>query len=149
MPAKASMLCMLQFNGYFGCPHFFMRGVSHQNRMLYPCNAPFVLRNNRKFEEFGNLAEIKRSSVLGIKKKSPLCNVFKFPWDGFLQLGIAPEGLLSLFEELERELEKRREALLSLRNALWEMKGYLNVCELFNFKLLVRFKFLYKINRIF
>ena len=58
-----------------------MRGVSHQNRMLYPCNAPFVLRNNRKFEEFGNLAEIKRSSMLGIKKRSPLCNVFKFPWD--------------------------------------------------------------------
>ena len=72
---------MLQFNGYFGCPHCFMRGVSHQNRMLYPCNAPFVLRNNRKFEEFGNLAEIKRSSMLGIKKRSPLCNVFKFPWD--------------------------------------------------------------------
>ena len=75
------MLCMLQFNGYFGCPHCFMRGVSHQNRMLYPCNAPFVLRNKRKFEEFGQLAEIKRSSMLGIKKRSPLCNVFKFPWD--------------------------------------------------------------------
>ena len=118
MPAKASMLCMLQFNGYFGCPHCFMRGVSHQNRMLYPCNAPFVLRNNRKFEEFGNLAEIKRSPALGIKKRSPLCNVFKFPWDGLLHLGIAPEGLLSLFEELERELEKRSKALLSLRNAL-------------------------------
>ena len=46
--------------------------------------------------------------------------------EGFLQLGIAPEGLHSLFEELERELEKRSKALLSLRNALWEMKGYLN-----------------------
>ena len=37
MPVKASMLCKLQFNGYFRCPHCFMRGVSHQNRMLYPC----------------------------------------------------------------------------------------------------------------
>ena len=81
MPAKAAMLCMTQFNGYYGCPHCFMRGVSHQRRMLYPCSASFVLRENRKFVEIGKLSEHKNRALLGIKRKSPLCNILSFPWD--------------------------------------------------------------------
>ena len=110
IPAKASMLCMLQFNGYFGCPHCFMRGVSHQNRMLYPCNAPFVLRNEM---HLSILVMHLLSSVLGIKKRSPLCNVFKFPWDApldpmhqvFLGTGkVLSKSLLGLLKDDDQKL---------------------------------------------
>ena len=45
--------------------------------------------------------------------------------DDFLKLTMSPDCLLSLFEELEKKLEERSEALLNLRNALLEFKVYL------------------------
>ena len=49
MPAMASVCLVQQFNGYFGCPYCYSRGVHKNKRMLYLVDEKVVERENSDY----------------------------------------------------------------------------------------------------
>ena len=80
MPAKACLLCMVQFNGYSACPHCYMRGYSHSRRMLFPVKKDFRLRESNDFKVSGLIAEQKKVFQSGVKSQTPLIRLVDLPW---------------------------------------------------------------------
>ena len=81
MPATASLLCMKQFNGYYGCPHCFIKGFRKDHRTLFGVNKAFMLRENDTFLKCGQRAQEIKGDFYGVKSSTPLNAFFKFPWD--------------------------------------------------------------------
>ena len=74
MPAMAPLCCHVQFNGYYGCPYCYTKGVYFAKRMTYPVMEPLCRRENCDYEKN---AELQR---FGVKGKSPLHQFFPIPW---------------------------------------------------------------------
>ena len=74
MPAMAPLCCHVQFNGYYGCPYCYTKGVYFAKRMTYPVMEPVCRRENCDYEKN---AEFQR---FGVKGKSPLHQFFPIPW---------------------------------------------------------------------
>ena len=81
MPAAACVLCMNQFNGYFSCPHCFMKGLSKNHRMLFPATKSFVLRENLDFRACGKTADDGETMKFRIKLSTPLNKIINLPWN--------------------------------------------------------------------
>ena len=81
MPATACILCMNQFNGYFSCPHCFMKGLSQNHRMLFPARKAFVLREESNFRACGEMANSSEEIRYGVKSATPLSKIINLPWN--------------------------------------------------------------------
>ena len=81
MPAKACVLCMIQFNGYASCPHCYMKGFTQNHRMLFLVNKSFKLRENADFQACGYIAEKTKTTKCGVKSSTPLNSVLSLPWE--------------------------------------------------------------------
>ena len=75
MPAMALLCCVQQFNGYYGCPYCYIKGIHQNHRMLYPVSQGFVKRKNSEYNENAN------SKNYGVKALSPLSKFFGIPWE--------------------------------------------------------------------
>ena len=81
MPATAYSLSMYQHMGYFSCTFCLMKGIRHNNRMLFPVKAPFCLRTNESFAYCAVQSSRRSQPFLGIKDNSPFNEIFIFPDD--------------------------------------------------------------------
>ena len=81
MPAKACVLCMVQFNGYSSCPHCYIKGFAQNHRMLFSVNKSFKLRENADFQACGYIAEKNKTHKCGVKSFTPLNSVLNLPWE--------------------------------------------------------------------
>ena len=81
MPATACVLCMVQFNGYSSCPHCFIKGFSHNHRMLFPVKKAFKLRESVDFNACGYVADVSKAVTCGIRSSTPLNKLMSLPWD--------------------------------------------------------------------
>ena len=81
MPATASILCMVQFNGYSSCPHCFIKGFSQNRRMFFPVKKAFKLRESSDFQACGYVADVSKTITCGIESSTPLNKIMSFPWD--------------------------------------------------------------------
>ena len=69
-----ALLCRVQqFNGYYGCPHCYLKSTHENHRMLYPVSQGFVIRKNSEYNENA------KSKVYGVKALSPLSQFFGIP----------------------------------------------------------------------
>ena len=73
MPAMALLCRVQQFNGYYGCPHCYLKSTHENHRILYPVSQGFVIRKNAEYNENAN------SKVYGVKALSPLSTFFGIP----------------------------------------------------------------------
>ena len=78
MPAKAYTVCMYQHMGFFSCTFCTMKGIRHNNRMLFPVKAPIPKRCFESFNWCAKQAEQMDRPVLGIKSNSALNDFFLF-----------------------------------------------------------------------
>ena len=81
MPATAYCLSMYQHMGYFSCTFCLMKGIRHNNRMIFPVKAPICLRTEESFIWCAQQSVCRRRPVLGIKDISSFNDVFSFPKD--------------------------------------------------------------------
>ena len=93
-PAKATVLDMVQFNGYYGCPNckqkgrtsltnyflqlryfqYILKGIRKFNKTIYPLTRANVkLRNNENF------LDDAEKGTSGVKRKSILTSLLQFP----------------------------------------------------------------------
>ena len=119
MPATACVLCMVQFNGYSSCPHCFIKGFSHNHRMLFPVKKGFKLRESVDFNACGYVADVSKAVTCGIRSSTPLNKLMSLPWDCpidpmhqiFLGTGKVLSKLIvslakgSVFEAAEKQLK--------------------------------------------
>jgi hypothetical protein len=82
LPAKASILNMTQFNGYYGCS--VCTSIGHYDKqahsMLYPIfDGPIKLRDEETHWEHVRVAELNNQIVFGVKGKSVLQTILPTP----------------------------------------------------------------------
>lgn len=109
MPAKASLLNIIQFNGYYGCPRCTMRGERICRRLIYPIFENFTLRTPEQFY----LASINVGLAAGVKGHCVLQDVFanlpiSAPIDIMHQgfLGVARALIMSLFARVPKQMRE-------------------------------------------
>lgn len=71
-PAKAMVLNVVQFNGYYGCPYCLDKGVHKSHRHLYLPTEPHVLRFQHDIDQWALEAEEILKPVYGVKGTSQL-----------------------------------------------------------------------------
>ena len=81
MPATAYCLSMYQHMGYFTCTFCLIKGIRHNNRMIFPVKAPVFLCKEESFIWCAQQSVRRSRPVLGIKDISPFNGVFSFPKD--------------------------------------------------------------------
>ena len=77
----AYCLSMYQHMGYFSCTFCLMKGIRHNNRMIFPVKAPICLRTEESFVWCAQQSFRRSRPVLGIKDNYPFNEVFSFTKD--------------------------------------------------------------------
>ena len=73
LPAKASILNMIQFNGYYGCTYCLSPGLHMDKKHVYPSHS-FEVRTVASYE-----ADVELSPNHGVKGLSVLSDIIKIP----------------------------------------------------------------------
>ena len=71
-PAKAMVLNVVQFNGYYGCPYCLDKGVHKSHRHLYLPTEPHILKIQSDIDKWALQAEEVSKAVYGVKGTSHL-----------------------------------------------------------------------------
>ncbi|XP_077507177.1 uncharacterized protein LOC144116311 [Amblyomma americanum] len=74
-PARASVLNMTLFNGYFGCPWCLIRGVHVEGSMRYVTDEPVETRRSEMLASDMKLAVRFKDNVNGVKEPSALLSL--------------------------------------------------------------------------
>lgn len=74
LPAKASVLCVKQYNGKYGCTVCEHPDERSGRRNLYPPGT-YTIRTHKSVTSAAEEAEERNESVLGVKGVSPLTRV--------------------------------------------------------------------------
>lgn len=80
MPAKCSILNMMQFNGRYGCTNCLAEGVHRNNRRLY-LPGPTQLRTNASYTQDVTTSERDGAPSHGVKGKCMMSKVISIPSD--------------------------------------------------------------------
>ena len=111
LPAKASCLNMVQFNGYFACPMCLVEGsyCSDSRKVLHPITSEGCLRTQESHCMHVRNAAINGTPSFGVKGPSPLSEVMSVPNVPFdcmhlLYLGIVRTFLLKIMSNMDETL---------------------------------------------
>jgi hypothetical protein len=136
MPAKASILNITQFNGFYGCPHCLEKGLYLNRRMLYPVTNPMVPRTNEHYIQYLSPTE---TQTYGIKGPTLLSEIMKIPENIGIDymhqvlLGIYKNFLLSFVQSSiidKRRLNEIDACLLSIKCPSYWTRKFRGISEL-------------------
>ena len=120
MVAKAPLLKMHQYNGYFGCPYCYEKGLYLQP-MVYPTSNTITLRTCAEFVRDGIQAAVEGNPVNGLLGSSKLKNIlndvpFSLPFDPMHQVlsGVAKFLSLNIYRVLSKQFREKLKSMLQL-----------------------------------